>query len=91
MSGLIEHKYEPWVTEHRKYGQEAVRRIERNFSQFYDRPLTDVNSWVVEKWRTDRLKAGLSRKTINKDKFVAFKASPPAEITLKAEVRCMSP
>ena len=67
LSGLIEHKYEPWVTEHRKYGQEAVRRIERNFSQFYDRPLTDVNSWVVEKWRTDRLKAGLSRKTINKD------------------------
>ena len=31
------------------------------------RPLVEVNSWVINKWRTERLKAGISKVTVNRD------------------------
>ena len=67
LGGLINNKYSDWITEHRKTGKQIVDNIELHFSQFYDRPLTEINSWIIEKWRTERLKSGISKATVNKD------------------------
>lgn len=74
LRGFIDHKYKPWVLEHRKSGKETVKRIERNFGNFYDKRLMDVNAWVIEKWRSERLKAGIGRETVNRD-VVSLKAA----------------
>ena len=74
LRGFIEHKYEPWVLEHRKSGKETVKRIERNFGNFYDKPLVDINAWVIEKWRSERLKSGIGKETVNRD-VVSLKAA----------------
>ena len=45
-----------------------MRRLEANFDDLLkDKALVDVNSWVVEKWRAGRLKAGISKATLNRD------------------------
>lgn len=67
LGGFIEGKYSEWAEKHLKTGAQTVKRIDTHFSQFYERPLTDINAWIIEKWRTERLKSGLSRGTVNKD------------------------
>jgi integrase len=74
LGGFFEHKYLPWVKEHRRNAAETEQRIRRNFEFLFDRMLADVNSWVIEKWRSDRLKAGVSKETINRD-IAALKAT----------------
>ena len=66
-SAFLEHQFKPWVLEHRRQGAETVRRLETNFGDLKDKPLTDINSWIVEKWRSKRLKDGVSKSTLNRD------------------------
>ena len=64
---FLEQQYKPWVLEHRRQGIETVRRLETNFGDLNKKPFTDINSWIIEKWRTKRLKAGISKSTLNRD------------------------
>ncbi len=74
LRGFFENKYLPWVKEHRRNAKETEKRIWRNFGQFFDRKLVDVNTWVIEKWRSDRIKAGATKETVNRD-VAALKAA----------------
>ena len=74
LGGFIEHKYTPWVLEHRKHGKETLSRNKRNFEFLYERPLTEITAWAIEKWRSERLKAGVSKETLNRD-IAALKAT----------------
>ena len=67
LARFIEHKYSPWVLEHRKDGEETLKRIKRNFEFLYDKPLSEITSWEIEKWRSERLRAGLRKETVNRD------------------------
>ena len=64
---FLEQQYKPWVLEHRRQGIETVRRLDTNFGDLKKKPFTDINSWIIEKWRTKRLKAGISKSTLNRD------------------------
>ena len=48
-------------------GIETVRRLETNFGDLNKKPFTDINNWILEKWRTKRLKADISKSTLNRD------------------------
>lgn len=67
LEGFLEHQYEPWATSQRKSGAATVQRIRRNFSHLMARPLNDINLWVIEKWRSEALKRGKAKTTINRD------------------------
>jgi len=67
LGGFFENKYLPWVKEHRRNADETEKRIRRNFGQFFDRKLTDISAWIIEKWRADRIKSGTSKQTVNRD------------------------
>jgi len=67
LGGFLNKRYRDWSTEHRKDSVENIKRIERNFSNLFARPLSEINSWVIEKWRTERLKSGISKVTVNRD------------------------
>lgn len=73
LKGFLEHKYGPWVKAERKTGADTVRRIESNFSHLFERPLMKINTWVIDKWRTEQIKSKKAKTTINRD-VVALKA-----------------
>ena len=67
LDGFLIHQYEPWVTSQRKSGAATVKRIRSNFAHLMQRPLVDINLWVIEKWRSEALKRGKAKTTINRD------------------------
>lgn len=73
LEGFLEHHYEPWATSHRKSGTATIKRIRSNFAHLMSRPLNEISLWVVEKWRSEQLKSGKARATVNRD-ITALKA-----------------
>ena len=73
LDGFLKHKYEPWATSQRKSGPATVQRIRSNFPHLMNRPLNEINLWVIEKWRSEQLKSGKASTTINRD-VTALKA-----------------
>jgi len=67
LDGFLIHQYEPWATSQRKSGTATVKRIRSNFAHLMQRPLVDINLWVIEKWRSEELKRGKAKTTINRD------------------------
>jgi len=67
LEGFLKHNYEPWATAHRTSGPATIQRMRSNFSHLMNRPLMDINLWVIEKWRSEQLKGGKARTTINRD------------------------
>jgi len=67
LGGFLNTRYKEWSSVHHKDNTENIKRIERNFSNLFPRPLSEINSWVVEKWRSERLKSGISKVTVNRD------------------------
>ncbi len=67
LDGFLIHQYEPWATSQRKSGTATVKRIRSNFEHLIKRPLVDINLWVIEKWRSEELKRGKAKTTINRD------------------------
>jgi hypothetical protein len=66
-SKFLEHQFKPWVLEHRRQGAETIKRLESNFAHLKEKPLTGINNWIIEKWRSDRLKKGVAKATLNRD------------------------
>ncbi len=73
LGGFLDLKYGPWVTASRKTGAATLTRIRYNFSDLLERPMEDINTWVIEKWRSQQAKAGKTLATINRD-VIALKA-----------------
>lgn len=71
----IEQKYAPWAKSNRKSGAATVERLTKCFkADLWRKPLVEVTGWIVEKWRTKRLKAGITQATTNRD-LAALKAA----------------
>ena len=73
LGGFLNKRYREWASVHLRDSFENIKRIERNFSNLFPRPLSEINSWVIEKWRSERLKSGISKVTVNRD-VAAIKA-----------------
>jgi len=67
LEGFIEYKYKPWVEAERKSGETSIKRLKKNFVHLLNRPLDEINTWAVEKWRGERLKDGIKPATVNRD------------------------
>ncbi|MGZ3697304.1 MAG: tyrosine-type recombinase/integrase [Bdellovibrionota bacterium] len=64
----VETIYRPWAESHLKSGAVSVKRIKYRFAHLLDRPLDDPRlPWLLEKWKTDRLKDDVTKLTINRD------------------------
>lgn len=72
---FVEQKYAPWAKSNRKSGAATVERLTKCFkADLWRQPLGEVTGWIVEKWRTKRLKAGIAQATTNRD-LAALKAA----------------
>ncbi len=59
--------YGPWVRQHRKTGADIITRITAAFPAWQARPLDQITTFAVEKWRTERRKDDIAPATINRD------------------------
>lgn len=71
----VEQTYSPWAMANRKDGKATVERLKACFfDAFGKKKLGDITPWIVEKWRTQRIKDGKAPSTINRD-IVALKSA----------------
>jgi len=75
LNEFINDHYKPWIIEHRKNHVKTLAHIKRCFIKpFGDKPLTDITPVLIDQWRTQRLKAGLTVETVNRE-TATFKAA----------------
>lgn len=64
---FLDEVYEPWASQHLDTASDTIRRLKACFSDFLDRRLADLNPWVFEKWKSERLRSGTRATTVNRD------------------------
>lgn len=64
---FIEERYAHWLLANTKTGTHIAGRIKSSFAEHLDRPLCEFNAWIIEKWRSERMKAGMSASTANRN------------------------
>lgn len=67
LGSFVSGDYRDWQTTHRKTGDATIDRIRSVFADLLDKPLDAFDAWVIQKWRTERLKAGIKESTVNRD------------------------
>jgi integrase len=70
----VQQEYGPWVVAHRKDGSATLARLKACFfEELGSKKLVEINPWIMDKWRSTRIKDGLSKATVNRD-LTALKA-----------------
>jgi integrase len=64
---FIENVYAPWARANLRTASATVSRLKAVFAPFIKVKLGGITPWQVEKWRAERVKAGIKRSTINRD------------------------
>jgi integrase len=64
---FIVERYRPWVESHRKTGTQTVSRALSRFAEFKSQRISDISPWKIEKWRSARLKKGITAATVNRN------------------------
>lgn len=64
---FVEEEYEAWAEVHLKTAKKLLQRLRSNAKRFHNKPLAHVSPQEFEKWRTERLKGGKKRRTVNRD------------------------
>lgn len=64
---FVDEVYGPWAEANRKTGTTTISRLKTVFSDLLATPLSEISPFVIEKWRTRRVKADLAPATINRD------------------------
>jgi integrase len=67
LGSFIDDQYTDWLKANTKTGKMLSIRLKSSFSSFMDTPLTEINAWSIEKWRAERMKAGMSASTTNRN------------------------
>lgn len=68
LDSYLTDRYGPWVTVELKTGKDILARLKSCFAKdLGKKKLPDIDTWVVQKWRSKRLKAGITWATVNRD------------------------
>ena len=61
LGGFIENKYKDWVLASRKTGHEIITGLKRDFEYLFTRNMSEISSWDIQKWRTEKTKQELEK------------------------------
>jgi len=64
---FLDDTYAVWLEKNRKSGAGEAARLRSAFAPLLDRAMKDITAWSIERWRTDRLKAGIKATSVNRD------------------------
>lgn len=67
LSAFINDRYADWLAANTRSSAATLARLRKSFADHLDKPLGDFNGWIIEKWRSSRLKAGIGASTVNRD------------------------
>ena len=68
LRAFIKNVYGPWLETHRKDGLNQHKRLVARFDQeLGGKQLHEITPWLIEKWKTKRLKDGKAPSTIQRD------------------------
>lgn len=70
---FLETKYAPLVLTNHKSGSATIKRLKSNFDKYFNLPLKEINTWLIEKWRSEQLLRNKNPNTINRD-IIALRA-----------------
>ena len=73
LESFIVEDYGPWFRAHRRTGGMTVQYLLSRFPDLKSKRLPDINAWLVEKWRAQRLKQ-VKAATVNRE-LVTLKAA----------------
>ena len=64
---FLHEVYAPWYIANTKEGEAAIKRIRSACEDLLPKRLSEINAWLVERWRAKRLKGKRKPRTVNKD------------------------
>jgi len=64
---FLDDSYGPWVEAERKAGAATLANLKAQFADYLKKPLSAITAWNVEKFKADRLRAGIKPATVNRD------------------------
>ncbi|NHZ81861.1 tyrosine-type recombinase/integrase [Massilia sp. CCM 8695] len=64
---FLDEQYAKWLQVNTRTGPHIAARLKASFSEHLDRPLHEFNAWLIEKWRSEKMKAGMSASTTNRN------------------------
>ncbi len=67
LGDFVREHYEPWALAHQKQGDATVGNLKKQFTHLFDKQLTDVCAFDLERFKAKRLKAGIKPATVNRD------------------------
>lgn len=67
LAAFIGDRYGDWLAANTRSSAATLARLRKSFADHLDKPLGDFNAWIIEKWRSARLKAGIGAATVNRD------------------------
>jgi integrase len=64
---FVDGSYKTWVTAERKAGAATVANLKAQFGDFWNKPLSAISAFGIEKFKADRLRKGIKPATVNRD------------------------
>lgn len=64
---FLTKQYEPWATSHLRTGAQTCERVRTSFADLLKRPMGEIASFTVERWRAKRHRDGIKASTTNRD------------------------
>lgn len=83
LGDFIRNDYGPWVEAERRSGKMTAERILAAFANLLNVPLADLSIAQLDKWKAERLRAGRTPTTVNRD-LAALKAALSKAVEWKA-------
>lgn len=67
LAAFVTDRYADWLAANTRSSAATIARLARAFDKLQDKPLGEFNAWIIEKWRSGRLKDGAGPATVNRD------------------------
>lgn len=67
LRAFLDGQYEPWARTHLKTADFQIARIRADFIGWMDKPMSELNAWLVEGWRKRQLEDRRQPVTINRN------------------------
>jgi integrase len=67
LGGFLKHHYCPFLLSERKSGKTTERRLNACFGWLENKPMAEINPFLLQAWRKRQLEGGKSPVTVNRD------------------------
>ncbi|MBV6816053.1 site-specific integrase [Xanthomonas campestris pv. passiflorae] len=67
LGSFVREHYGPWAKANQKAGQATIDALAAHFTEIVDKPLAAICAFDLERFKSQRLKAGIKPATVNRD------------------------